>query len=178
MTSQQHSAWEKTLGSAQPLQREARAIPGQQVGPGHSYLLQQQPFGASTWRSGGTFSPSGLGCCPRLWAPPGARWSGWLRRTGATGEAPAALLPSANASITYVGTDALRVEPSRSAVSRSHLPESLASALKWTHIIAPPSPPRAPNAPKPPNATALTPKNAGARLQTGRTTSSNVHGIL
>lgn len=34
------------------------AIPGQQVGPGHSYLLQQQPFGASTRRSGGTFSPS------------------------------------------------------------------------------------------------------------------------
>lgn len=34
------------------------AITGQQVGPGHSYLLQQQPFGASTWRSGGTFSPN------------------------------------------------------------------------------------------------------------------------
>lgn len=34
------------------------AITGQQVGPGHSYLLQQQPFGASTWTSGGTFSAS------------------------------------------------------------------------------------------------------------------------
>lgn len=73
-------AGKKILGSAQettqPLQSGVHAITGQQVGPGHSYLLQQQPFGASTWRSGGAFSPavpqaaksqgSGLGFLPRL----------------------------------------------------------------------------------------------------------------
>lgn len=52
------------------------AITGQQVEPGHSYLLQQQSFGASTCRSGGTSSPtvpleaetqgSGLGFLPQL----------------------------------------------------------------------------------------------------------------
>lgn len=137
MAFQHHSAWEKILGSAQettrPLQSGVHANTGQQVGPGHSYLLQQQPFRASTWRSGGTFSPTvpsgsenpgkrfGFRSAAR-WARPGARRSGWIGRTGATREAPVALLPSANTNITYVGTGALRAEPSRSTASESHLP--------------------------------------------------------
>lgn len=56
------------------------------------------------------------------WALPGVQRRGCIAKTRAPRKAPVALLPSANTNITYVGTDALRVEPSRSTARKSHLP--------------------------------------------------------
>lgn len=141
---------------------------GDQVGPSH----QLSPLEAKT-------QGSGLGFVPRL---------GELGRArgGAAGSEGLALperlqwhccpLPTPT-SLTWAQARYVRnlLEALR---ARATSQQSLASALKQTHIIAPPSPPRVPKAPKPPSVTALTPKNAGAHPHTGKTTSHNVYGIL